>query len=475
MKKVFLLFLVSILLTNYYYAQGNGSIGITDARTLSMGKASAASSFWIYAVGKNPANLYHDSLKRVDLILPLPLPNISAVAGSNFISINDYNYYFGTKVVNADGSTNGRVLAQDDKNKLKELFAEGGTVFTDVQLQLFSISLQPSKKFGALAFTISDRISSFATFPKGLIDLGLDGNLPDKVYNFGDTQFKGWWLRKYALTYSRSFSRVVNIGFSFNVVNGFAYAGIDEIKSELKTGANNAISGQGNFKAYSAFSSSFKVKYDFDKSKSSDDASISPFPSPAGIGIGFDFGINFNLSRVTSLGISLTDLGSIKWSNNVAEFTRNVPVYLDDITNKDQVDTLINRLTGKESGKYVKYITTPMASALHVGVAFQLNKAFVTFPRKMLIAIDYHQGFNNQPGNSKKSRFAFGIDWGLSSFFSVRTGWSFGGFDKFNWGFGLGLDFGLIDLNIGTSDLHYLISPGRAKRVAVALDSKWRF
>jgi hypothetical protein len=473
-KSIISVILFSALLSRLG-AQGNGSIGVTDARSLSMAKSFTASSFWIYAVGQNPANLYRDTLERVDLILPIPLPNISATVGSNFLSIDQYNYYFGTKVTNPDGTTSGRILTAADKNNLKNLFADGGTVISDVNLQLFSISIQPSEKFGALAFTISDRISGILTFPKDLINLGIDGNLPDKVYNFNDAQFKAWWLRKYAITYSRAFSRFVNFGFSLNVVHGFAYAGIDEIKSELKTEANNVISGQGNFLAHSVFSSAFNVKYDFDNTKKEKDPAFTPFPTPAGLGIGLDLGVNINVSSVTSFGISITDIGKIKWSNNVAVFSRNAPVYLDDLTDQAQVDTLVNRLTGKESGRYEKYIFTQMATALHIGFAFRLDSAFETFPGRMLVAIDYHQGFNDQPGNSKKPRFVLGIDWGLSKAFSVRTGWSVGGFDNFNWGFGFGLDLGLMDFNFGTSDFHYLLSPNKAKRITVAVDSKWKF
>jgi len=68
----------------------------------------------------------------------------------------------------------------------------------------------------------------------------------------------------------------------------------------------------------------------------------------------------------------------------------------------------------------------------------------------MLVAIDYNQGFNDQPGNTTKPRTSIGADWVLGTI-AVRSGFSFGGIDNFNWGFGLGLDFGILALNFWNS------------------------
>ncbi|MBI3125821.1 MAG: hypothetical protein HYZ10_15605 [Ignavibacteriales bacterium] len=478
MKKVNLFSAVLILiLSNFAFAQGAGSNGVTDARSMGMAKTFTTSSFGIYAVGKNPANVFQDSSKKVELILPIPLPNVSGAVGSNFISLDEYNYYFGTKVTGADGKATGRLLTEQDKTKLKDLFADGGTVFSDIHVQLVSISIQPTKAFGALAFTITDRISGLMTFPKGLIDLGIEGNLPNKVYNFNDTQFKASWLRKYSFSYARDFKIIpklfksFKVGASINFVSGFFYAGLDHIKTELKTGEANAITGKGDFLAYSAFSPDFKVKYNFVKDEKKEDFSGTPFPTPAGSGVGFDFGISTMLSKNFSLGFSITDIGKIKWDKDVAQYSSNAAIYLDDLSDKAQRDTLVNRLTGKESGKFISSITTQMATALHIGASLKVESV----PGTMLLALDYHQGMNDEPGNNKKARVALGIDWYNLGIFALRTGWSVGGFDKFNWGFGLGIDFGVIALNFGSPDFQNVVSPNKAKRITFAFDSVWRF
>ncbi len=473
MKKVKLFFLLFTVVAGFTFSQGVGSNGATDARIMGMAKTFTTSSFGIYAVGKNPANLFQDSSKKVELILPVPLPNISGVVGSNFISIDEYNYYFGTKVENPDGSTSGRFLTELDKTSFKNLFADGGTIYSDAHVQLVSISIQPTNIFGAFAFSITDRISSRMTLPKSLIDLGIDGNLPNQVYNFGDTEFKASWLRKYSFSYAREikFLNSFKIGASVNFVSGFFYAGLAHINTELKTGDANVITGKGDFLAYSAFSPDFKVKYNFESNKPTEDFSGTLFPTPVGSGVGFDFGISTKISNNFTIGLSITDIGKMKWDKEVAQYSSNAAIYLDDLTDEKQRDTLINRITGKESGKFINSLETDMASALHFGASLKLESV----PGTILLAADYHQGFNDEPGNSKNPRVSFGIDWYDLGVFALRTGWSFGGFEKFNWGLGLGIDFGVISLNFGTSDFHYLVSPNNAKRITFAIDSVWRF
>ena len=471
--KFFFLFALVICFSSFIYSQGTGSQGVTDARSMGMAKTFAGSTFGLYAIGKNPANLFQDSSKTIELALPLPIPNIAGSVGTNFMTLEDYNYYFGTKVTNSDGSISGRILTEADKSKLKDLFADGGTIASDVSIQLLSISFRPNKYFGTIAFSISDRISSLITLPQSLISLGLEGNQQNRLYNFDGTEFKAWWLRKYTLTYSRDINpapklfKSFSIGISLNLVQGYAYAGLDHINTELTTGNENVITGKGDFLAYSAFSPDLKVHYNFDNTPKQD-FSFVPFPSPAGKGTGFDFGLNAKFSESFSIGLSITDIGSIKWDKNVAQFTSNSAIYLDDLSDEAQRDTLINRITGKESGKYIGTITTQMASALHFGFSYKVTNNF-------LLAGDYNQGLNEQPGNSKKPRFSIGMDWHHLGVFSVRTGFSFGGFEKFNWGLGFGIIFEILEMNFGSPDLQYAFSPQSAKRVTFAIDSKWKF
>ena len=462
-----IIFVLLIVLSVKLFSQGSGSIGISDARSAAMGKTTVTSSFGLHALGNNPANLSGDSTKHVEIIIPIPLPNISGSVGTNFMSIDEYNYFFGYKTKDADGNTVGRYLTDADKSRMNALFENGGAIVSDVQIQLFAISIKPSNKFGTISFSIGDVIASNVTFPKEIVSIALDGNTVNKVYNFNETKMKAWWLRKYSLSYARSLSQKISFGVSFNIIKGFAYAGLDHVNTNISTGAGNVITGTGDFLAYSAFSPDFNVKYDFDKSVGTKkDFQFSLFPTPVGSGFGFDFGMNAKLSDKWSLGFSITDIGTIKWNKNAAQYSSNTPIYLDDLSNESQRDSLVKALVGKDSGKYISEFSTKLATAIQLGESMKL--------KNLLLAFEYNQGFNDQPRNSKIPRFSVGADWTLG-FFALRTGLSFGGFDKFNWGLGCGFDFKFLELNFGTPDFTSVISPRTTKRVTVAIDSRWKF
>ena len=472
MKAYKIFFVLILIFSIKIFPQASGSIGISDARSAAMGKTSVTSSFGLRALGNNPANLFSDSSRHVEFIIPFPLPNLSGSIGTNFMTIDEYNYFFGYKTKDAEGNTIGRYLTDSDKKRMKNLFADGGAITGDVQVQYFAISIKPSNAFGTFAFSMGDVFSSNVTFPQGIVSIALDGNPVNQVYNFNDTRLKAWWLRKYSFSYARSLNILpvfqnISFGVSFNIVQGFAYAGLERVNTQLTTGSGNIITGKGDFLAYAAFSPDFNVKYDFDKSTTvKKDFKFSPFPTPAGNGFGFDFGLNAKLNNVWSFGFAITDIGSVKWNKNAAQYSSNSPIYLDDLLNESQRDTLVNALTGKESGKYISEFSTQLATALRIGASLQLNN--------LLIAFDYNQGFNDQPRNSKKPRFSIGADWMLG-FFALRTGLSFGGFDKFNWGLGLGFDFGFLEMNFGTPDFESVVDPNSAKRITIAFDSRWKF
>ena len=456
--------------TGSVFSQSSGAV---NARSMGMANTFTSSSYGIDAIGKNPSNLFRDSSKHVELIIPLPLPDISINAGSNIFSLDDYNYFFGVKNKDAEGKDIGRILTTSDKDRFKNLFSNGGNIFLDESMMLFGISIKPGKFFGTIAFTISDIIAANAAIPKSFIDIAMDGNISNSIYNFNDMQFKAWWLRKYSVSYAHDINifphifKSLTAGISINFIQGFVYAGIDHIKTELQTGVDNVITGQSDFLAHSAFSPDLNVKYNFDKTVQTNN-SFSPFPTPVGSGVGLDFGINANLSESFSIGFALTDIGSINWNKNVAEYSTNKLLYIDDITNQTQRDTLIDHLTGKNSGKYINSYSTQLATAIHFGCSIKLTN--------LLVALDFNKGFNDQPGNSTKPRFSSGTEW-IPNWWVLkfRTGISVGGYDQFNWGAGLGLNFGLLELNFGSPDFQNLFAPNSAKRISIAIDSKWKF
>lgn len=460
------------------HAQGGGSISGYDATSSALGKTSTAISKGLFAVGKNPANILNVK-KYWEVVSVFPLPSFNFRVGTDFITLKDYNYYFGG-VTDAQNKKTGRYLSLDDKEKLKSIFEGGGLVFTDLSAQVFSVLYKPNTSIGAFAFSIFDVASASMNFPQDIITLGLYGNDISKVFNFNDADCSAWWIRKYSFSYAKSFPDLVpkymkelSIGISLNIVSGFAYAGINEVDVTTGTSFKNEIIGKSKFIAYSSFSKSLNVEYDFENVSEKKSYSFNLFPSPAGFGFGFDFGFNLNVNDVTRIALAVTDIGKIKWTERVAEFSSDNDLFLDDITNKKQRDSLVDNLFG--DGKFVGSIITDLPTALRFGFALQLDKP-MNYSGKVLFGFDYNQGFNNQPGNSKIARFSFGVEWFPPNWIlGFRSGCTLGGYDKFGWALGLGIESGLLEFNFALPEFQYLFTPDKAKKIAFACDSRWRF
>ena len=375
MKSKLVYFLFVIL---YSTANGQfGSVGVVDARSMSLAKTYTATTSGIYSVGINPANLSLNNDYLVQFSTVLPVPSISLGTGSNFISINDINYYF--------GGVNGepRFLTERDKEELNSLFDGGGAVFASVTTTLFSAGVKPDKKIGAFAFSIYDYAGMRVNIPGALADLALSGNAIGRKFDLSEGDIKGWWIRNF------------DIGFA----------------ATLKEWA---------------------------------------------------------------FSLALTDVGLIKWDKNAAEFNSFGYLYIDDISNEDQLDSAKESITG--DSKKIDHFYTGLSTALRVGVSRMLWEGATKFPGSLLLAFDYNQGLNEMPGNSVQPRFSIGAEWKPMDYFPyLRTGFSLGGGLGFGWAFGLGVDAGLLELHFATSDMQSVVAPNATKTLSVSFGSRWKF
>lgn len=450
-----------------------GSSGTVDARSMGLAKTYNSTSVGIYSIGINPANLSIIDEGSVEFSTIIPLPFISFQSGTDFLSMDQLNYYF--------GGVNGksRVLTEADKNNFNDLFSDGGFAFANFSMTLFSFALKPSIEAGTFAFSINDFAGGNFTIPQAIVDLGLNGNQPGKKYNLNDEKFKSWWIRNYSLSYSLEFpddsdSWIKNIlaGVSLKLVHGYYYAGIEKVNTSIETGTYNEIQGHADMVGYSAFSDGLGVKYDFDSlDRESRFGLIMP---PAGKGFGFDLGFAFMLEDNWNVSLALTDIGSINWSKNAAKFVAQGEMFINDLTNQNQLDSLKDKLTG--DAEKIESFSTGLPTALRFGLGYKLNEEENFLPGTLLLGLDYNQGFNDLPGNSKTPRVSFGFDWKPGDWIPyLRSGISLGGNDAFAWAFGLGMDTGVIEFNFATSYFQSIISPNSSKQISLAFGSKWKF
>ncbi len=443
-----------------------GSVGVKDARSVGLGKTQNAVSSGLFSVGINPANLTLNNDHNFEISTLIPLPTVSVRTGSNFLSFEDFNYYFG----GVDGEP--RYLTEDDKSKLNSLFENGGLIFASVNAELFSFSYKSKNEIGVFAFSIYDYASMQINIPDAIVDLALSGNPIGSTINLDDADIKGWWQRNYTLSYAKNIRENLSAGISVKLIHGYSYVGTHKNSAQFTTSTSAEITGETEIKGYSSFSDNFGVKYDFDSVSRKSDFSF--FPSPAGKGFGFDLGFAYSMNSVWRFAFSVTDIGSISWKKNVAEFSSFGYIYLDDLTNKEQRDSVKEKLTG--DSRRVDNITTSLATALRVGISYLFGSEKNNWPGSLLLAFDYNQGFNEMPGNSLQPRFSVGTEWKPMDYFPyLRTGFSYGGERGFNWAFGLGVDAGLLELHFATSDMQSVLAPNTTKALSFSISSRWKF
>lgn len=460
------LFFASVLSAQY------GSVGTVDAKSMGMGKTYLTTSTGVMSVGLNPANLIYKNEGDIELATVLPLPAISLRTGTDFMSIEDVNYFFG----GVDGKS--RVLSESDKQRLNDLFKDGGFFFTNVGVKTFGFSYTSEPSIGSFAFSMDDFIGSKFTLPQALVDIAMTGNPVGKTYDFNDASGNAWWIRTYSLSYAREIPELkqdifdkIGAGITLKMVHGFAYAGIEKANTFIKTGDQNVLTGNADLLMYTSFSPDLGVKYDFDSVDA--ESNVGPFPATAGTGFGFDLGFTAQMDEWT-FALALTDIGSITWDKHAAQFVAKGDLFINDFSDEAQFDTLKERLTGEAYP--ISSFSTSLASALRLGASYYFNSDEDDVPGSLLLALDYNQGFNDMPGNSKNPRFSIGADWKPMDYIPyIRTGFSFGGADGFNWAFGLGFDAGLVEFHLATSDMNSMMAPNSAKRISVAFGSRWKF
>jgi len=451
-----------------------GSIGSVDARSMGLAKTYTAVTKGVHSIGLNPANLIMEDTIKFQIATVLPLPTLSAIGGSDVLSLNDINYFF--------GGSNGksRYLNETDKQRLNNVFNNGGFLFTNASAQILSIGFIPDKKIGAFGFSISDYSGGKVGVPSALIDLVLNGNPVDKVFDLSETQAHFWWIRNYSISFARKFNDLdigifknLIAGISLKLVHGYAYGSTEKVNVDFFTSSTHELSSNTDFSAATSFSDNFGVKYSFDSLDH--DSHFELFPAPAGTGFGMDLGFSFKLLNNALISAAITDIGSLTWRKNTARFTNNESLFLDDITDQGKLDSLVNKFkaTSEPAGEF----TTGLATAFRFGVALFVSEFDDdNFPGHLLLAADYNQGFNNLPGNSTSPRYSFGIEWGIVDFLPfIRTGVEYSKVEGFNWAFGIGFVTSLLEVHLATNSVQTTFFPHSYSNISLSLSSRWKF
>lgn len=366
----------------------------------------------------NPAFQYSDSNGVF-----IALPTFSVAGANNNMSIDDVNYYFFNE--------KSKYLTDADKQKLLSSFDDDGRFYSKISVSLAKLYLGLGK-IGTFGVEANDYISVNLILPKQLVELALNGNELNKNYTFDNLNFKTWWVRNYAINYanqiykrdneSNSSIEALILGAKVKYIQGFAYAGTESVSSSFYTDqADNSLTGSYQIIARTAFTSNLGIKYDFDSTYAPRE-NLRILPETVGSGIGVDVGFNLIFSNGINFSFAIDDIGSIKWDKHTAEHKYSGNFFINDIFNQNQLDSLEDM--NIDESKYISEFSTALPLNLQVGTSIDIAKYIKPF-EKWIWFVNYSQGFNSSPGNSKNpiielgNYFSFG-EWLPSALLAVR-------------------------------------------------------
>jgi hypothetical protein len=431
---------------------------------MGMARTFIAGSRGLDAVGINPANLaLPDSGKVTFSLLPFGLH-----VGTDMMTLGTYREYF--TGVETGSERVGRYLTDADKRAILDGFPDGvGRLEGDIQVRPIGLSLNWGS-FGRFAFTVTEQVAFDADLPREYLQFILYGNAPGSVFDFSKTQARAQWTREYALSFGKeiphpAFLRSLSAGIAVKYIQGFAYYEMSHSATSFTTGADGIIRASVGMYARGA---------EIDQIHASGE-DFSPFPAEAGSGWGFDLGVSGRVNDYLTVGVAVTDIGSIGWTRHVEEVRVDSSFVIDDPTSESQQTAIENAMKGRSV--YGEPFSTNLPTKLRVGAVVEMNSVPVIREflfGEMDVAVDYNQGLYDVPGSTTRGRFSLGMEYRIVKFFPIRLGVAFGGEDRSNFAMGFGFHFGFMDLDFASENLNWLFSQDNISYGSFAMGMKFR-
>jgi len=450
-----------------------GSFGVTDARSLGMGNTYNATTYDLYAIGKNPGLL---AKKGGEFKVSFIFPNLTAQQYGVNEALSTFDYY-STNKLKSDG------LISLDKEKFQVAIDNNGIMFVDMLLGFLSASYHPNERIGSFAFTMSDYMTGYMNIPDIILDVNYGTEIPDGNFSLDNFAFRAWWIRTYAISYSRylykdqsiyrnkpGLIRNISGGITTKYVMTYVYTDIGLSANVNYSTATQTLSGDYQAHAIYAFSEDLAVANSFNQGNSDPPPGFMKL-KPAGRGFGIDIGAGAELRKGWILGLSVTDIGSINWTGSAKSSDFNGYIDISGVIDYETIDSLSYGINLVRESK--EDFRTPMPTALRLGVALRFEEMFKRFPGELLVGFDYNQGLNNQPSNFTAPRFSMGFQYRYKPKWPILIGgYTYDLLDIGRGAIGLGYDTWFVDVYVSTIDIFSIIGGG--PRFSASLVARWK-
>lgn len=360
----------------------------------------------------------------------------------------------------------GKKLTPEEKKETAELFAEDGLSF-DNEIMPFGAALQ-IPKVGGFSFTYKEKLSGDAVLNPAFADLVFNGlnsqyidsviskipgyliGVPDtalpfsEYFNGSSLQFS--WTRNLNISYGRKIVDVAGLiiygGVGVNFLSGNA---ITDISYD-----NNTATG------FAAFSPIFGIDY---ANITDPNVGLSHDLSPVGKGFAVDFGGTVSFEDRIFAGISVTNLGSMKWNGNLVSLNDGIMDSIVNFVGVDAADIYSDLKSLLNAGGLFNWtpeseIKQTLPSQLRIGGAIVLSK-------KLELGLDIIQPFNKNPGSVQNTMVEGIVNFSPIKAIKISSGFIGGG--TVNVDIPLGVAFSFTpeqawQLSVGTNDIVSIIT-----------------
>jgi len=397
------------------------ALGESNARAAGMGRSYTAVARNLDAVGWNPANLGLPSDRKVSIAIF----SAGVGAGNDAFSLGDYAHY------------NGKTWSEATRQEILRKVPDAGLGFnTAGEVRALGVSV------GRFAVRANAFGAGRGRFPKDPVALALFGNEADRVYRVDHAEGKAQavWNLSVSGAYPLRVRRIkaLSVGMTVRYLRGIAYFEVQDLQGSL-TSLDAGWQLVGSTRARRA---------------------------EGGDGFSIDLGAAADLNGIWTAGMALIQVGNMSWNRDAVENTGSVftdSLSVTDLTDVNEFEDLFNPTDEERS---VGSFGAALPTILRVGVARRTDR--------MLLALDWEQGLNNAPGGTTRPRISAGIEYLVTGWLPVRTGFSAGGRNKTSFSFGFGLGQRTVALDVALR-LRKGIIPNAASGAGVATELKLGF
>lgn len=425
MKKLLLLLSLLIASTYTVFGQAEGSVVSATAR------AGVATTFVTdyQSIGINPGNLgLRSKYETKHVTFGLLEMNASAFAkGVTRQQMNDYFF-------------NNKTLTPSSQVQAANLFA-GNNMSATLDLMVLGIAFQYDK-LGGLAFSVNDVMRGNGNMSQNFTNFAFSGGLSTQYFDqlklnngttvpndpsqynaynaigidsaistngvslgqiFQGTDVKAHYYRTFNAAYGREVFRndVFNVsaGIGLKYVMGYYYMDIQSKNGVL----------QGNVAdnpTFSTLSTNFNIP---DKNNGGN------LVSPVGQGFGFDIGGTAEIYEKIKVGISLVNVGGIKYTQNTYEVLDTTIYKLN--YDPSTADGFNETVFWKEGKSFTAKLPT----------TFRLGASIALLEKRLEVGTDIIVPLNKSAGNINTAMFAVGGDFYLKRWIKLSSGAAIGG------------------------------------------------